>query len=76
MIRPVKTKEWIKFLESNGCYYVRTAASHDIYQCPQCKRKIVFRGQKKEIPPEHLKTNLKTMTKTLEELYKWIDKNC
>ena len=74
--RPVKTKCWIKFLEAHGCQYKRTKASHDHYKCPGCFRTITFRGKDKAIPPLHLQTNLKTMGKTLQELYDWIEKNC
>ena len=74
--RPVKTKDWIAFLQSNKCNYLRTKASHDHYKCPGCFRTITHREQDKEIPSMHLKTNLTTMGKTLAELYDWIDKNC
>ncbi len=74
--RPVKTKCWIKFLEENNCYKLRTTASHDLWKCSNCIRTITFREKDKEIPAMHLRTNLKTMSKTLEELYKWVDENC
>lgn len=74
--RPVKTKYWIKFLESQGCRYLRTKASHCHYKCPGCFRTITFRDAPKEIPALHLATNLATIGKTLQELYDWIEKNC
>lgn len=74
--RPVKTKCWIKFLEANNCRYKRTKASHEHYKCPGCFRTITFRTKDKSIPPLHLRTNLATMGKSLQELYDWIEKNC
>lgn len=74
--RPVKTKDWIAFLEGHNCKYIRTRASHDHYKCPNCIRTITHREKDKEIPALHAKTNLQTMGKTLQDLYEWIDKNC
>ncbi len=37
---------------------------------------IIFWGKKKEVPAAHLKTNMKTLGLTLEDLYKWVDENC
>lgn len=74
--RPVKTKFWVMFLKAHGCKYLRTKASHDHYKCPNCWRTITHREKNKEIPALHLRTNLKTMGKTLEYLYNWIEKNC
>lgn len=74
--RPVKTKDWIAFLESKNCYKARTKASHDHYKCPGCFRTITHREKDKEIPALHLKTNLFSMGLTLKDLYDWIDKNC
>lgn len=74
--RPIKTKDWLRFLEAKNCKYLRTKASHDHYKCPNCWRTITHKGKDKEIPAEHLRTNLKTMGLTLEYLYNWIDENC
>lgn len=74
--RPIKTKCWIAFLIANGCEYIRTKASHDHYKCPCSLRTITHREKDKEVPALHLKTNLTTMGKTLQELYEWVDKNC
>jgi predicted RNA binding protein YcfA (HicA-like mRNA interferase family) len=73
--RPVKTKDWVAFLEANKCSYIRTKASHDHYKCPGCFRTITHREKDKEIPAMHIRTNLATMGKTISELYDWIDKN-
>ena len=73
--RPVDTKDWVAFLIANGCKYKRTKASHFHYKCPGCIRTITFRENEKQIPPLHLKTNLQTMGKTLNDLYSWIEAN-
>jgi predicted RNA binding protein YcfA (HicA-like mRNA interferase family) len=74
--RPVKTKDWLEFLKSKNCKYIRTKASHVHYRCPNCWRTITYREKDKEIPAFHLKTNLSTMGLTLDDLYKWIEENC
>ncbi|MGV0828341.1 type II toxin-antitoxin system HicA family toxin [Empedobacter brevis] len=73
--RPIKTSDWIKFLESHDCKYKSTDASHVKYRCPGCIRPIIHREKDKDIPPFHLKTNLKTMGLTLKYLYDWLDNN-
>lgn len=73
--RPVKTKCWEAFLEAHNCKFQRTKASHDHWKCPGCFRTITHRGAEKEIPALHLSTNLKTMGKTMEYFYKWIEEN-
>lgn len=74
--RPVKTKDFVAFLKANNCTYLRTTASHDHYKCPNCWRTITIREKDKEIPAMHIKTNVRTMGKTLEDVYIWIEKNC
>lgn len=73
--RPVKTSDWVAFLDSLGCKYLRTKASHDHYKCPNCLRTITHREKDKEIPALHLRMNLQTMGMSLKDLYDWIDKN-
>lgn len=71
--RPVKVKDWIKFLKAHGCRYDRTT-NHEVWKCPNCRRSIIFRGHHKSIPPMHLKTNLDTMGYDLQYLYNWLEK--
>ncbi|HET7360993.1 MAG TPA: hypothetical protein VFI78_03585, partial [Salinimicrobium sp.] len=60
--RPIKKKFWIQFLKAHGCKKKRhKSTSHEHWKCPNCYRTIVFRGQNKEIPALHLKSNLETM---------------
>lgn len=74
--RPVKTKDWVAFLHHLGCKYLRTKSSHDHYKCPNCFRTITHREKDKEIPFLHIKTNMSTLNKPVEEVYKWIEENC
>lgn len=74
--RPVKTKDWRRFLLAHGCEKKRhKSTSHEHWKCPNCFRTITFRSQYKEIPALHIKTNLSSLGKTLSELYNWIEKN-
>ena len=73
--RPIKTKDWVAFLEAHGCKYKRTASSHDHYKCPNCFRTITHREKDPEIPALHLKTNLTTIGYSFEYLLEWIENN-
>jgi len=74
--RPVKLKDWIKFLVAHNCSKKRhKGTSHQHWKCPNCRRTITFRSQYKEIPAMHLKTNLTTMQYNLDYLYKWLENN-
>jgi predicted RNA binding protein YcfA (HicA-like mRNA interferase family) len=73
--RPLDTKCWEKFLTFKGYQYIRTSASHDQWT-KQGYRTIPVWGNKKQIPPLHLKTSCRTIGCTLQELYDWADENC
>ncbi len=73
---PIKTKHWESFLKNHGCSYLRTKSSHDHWLCPNCKRSIIFRGAKKEVPRFHIRTNLKSMGITMADFESWILDNC
>ena len=73
--RPVKISLWVRFLESKGCKYVSTKASHDKYKCPGCTRSIIHRENDKDIPALHIHTNLKSMGIDKNEFWKWIEDN-
>lgn len=73
--RPIKTKDWIRFLEAHDCQYKRTKASHSCYKCKGAKRPIVVREAHKEIPVLHLHTSLKSLGKTFDYLYAWLEGN-
>ena len=53
-----------RFLKSLGLVHKRTKSSHEIWDYPdesKLDRPVVFRGDEKEIPPTHIRTNLKTL---------------
>lgn len=74
--RPISTKCWEKFLKSKDCQYKSTEASHDKWRCKGCIRSIIFRGNEKEIPFAHIKTNLVTMDISKDVFWKWVKENC
>lgn len=74
--RPVPTKCWENYLKFNNCYYKSTEASHDKWCCKGCIRSIIFRGNEKEIPFAHIKTNLVTMNISRDVFWKWVKENC
>jgi len=73
--RPVKKKDWVKFLLAHGFEKKRhNGTSHEHWKKSNC-RTITFRNQHKEIPALHLKTNLTSMGYDLNYLYTWIENN-
>ena len=75
-IDSVTVKCWIAFLESKGCSYKSTEASHEKWRCPGCVRSIIFRGAQKEIPFFHIASNLKSMGVDKKEFKDWLAENC
>ena len=75
--RPIKTICWENFLTFKKCAFNKTAkGSHHKWKCPNCFQSIIFRGAEKEIPFDHIITNLRTMGVPKEEFIKWIEDNC
>lgn len=72
---PIRTKCWIKFLESKGCYPAR-GTNHTKWKCPGCLRSIIFDRGQKDIPHVHVRTNLKNMGFSIVDFTKWMDENC
>jgi predicted RNA binding protein YcfA (HicA-like mRNA interferase family) len=60
-MQEIPTLKWVKFITNHGCKYSRTSGSHDIYHKAGLKRPIVFRGNTKYIPIDHIKSNLSTL---------------
>lgn len=74
--RPVKKKDWIKFLKAHGFEKKRhKGTSHEHWKKKGVIRTIVFRSKPKEIPAMHLKTNLDSMGHDLKYLYNWLLNN-
>jgi hypothetical protein len=76
-IKPIPTKFFLKFLKSKGIVYIRTQASHDIYDNPQnpLLRPVVIRTKFKEIPLLHIHTSLENLGVTKKEFEEWLKKN-
>lgn len=58
-----------------GFRFSRSKGSHHQYSKPG-KRPIPVWQDEKQIPAFHLKTGCTTIGVSLEDLYKWADKNC
>jgi predicted RNA binding protein YcfA (HicA-like mRNA interferase family) len=72
-LKPVNTNKFRKFLAQIGCRYDRTEGGHEIWDRNDLLRPVVFRAHEKEIPPTHLRSNLRTLgieKKKYEEIMK------
>ena len=74
--KPIPTKKFKKFLKKQGCIYIRTEASHEIWdkKDDSLLRPITFWGHKKEVPGLHIHTSLQTLGITYKEFMKIIKK--
>ena len=68
----IKTKNFRKFLKSEGLEFYRTKGSHEIWGKLELTRPIVFQGAKKEIPAFHIRTCLRTLHISVEDFLKRI----
>ena len=75
-LHPVKVSCFEKFLIDMRCVYQRTKGSHIHYKCPNCFRTITFVKNLKEVPVNHIFTNLRTMKINRNLFLNWIEKNC
>ncbi|MFW5702414.1 MAG: type II toxin-antitoxin system HicA family toxin [Candidatus Dojkabacteria bacterium] len=64
--KPIKRKKFEKFLVYIGCELKRTKGDHFIYTKPGLRRPIVITNNK-DVPPFHIRTNLKTLNMTVKE---------
>jgi hypothetical protein len=65
-VKQIPTYKFVRWLESIGLKYERTASSHDHYNYPErhpkrLTRCITVRTKYKEVPMLHIHTNLKTL---------------
>ncbi len=76
-IKQIPTKKFIKFLKSLGLVYIRTEASHDVYDHPKnpLNRPVIVRTKNKDIPVLHIHTNLKTIGIDKSVFEEWLKKN-
>ena len=72
-LHPIKTRTFRKFLKKQNCKFVRIKGDHEIWRKQNLIRDIVFVTNEKEVPPFHIKTNLKTLNISVEEFLKIIN---
>lgn len=74
--RPIKTKIFINFLLFKGCYRLNknNGGSHFHWTKKGLKRRITIREADKDIPPLHIKTNLRTLGLEFSDLEDFINK--
>ena len=66
-VKQIPVGKFVKYLESLGLVYIRTTASHDYYNFPKghpkgsLLRPVTIRTKHKDIPLDHLHTNLQTL---------------
>jgi len=79
-IKQIPINKFIKYLESLGLVYIRTTASHDYYNYPDghpngsLPRPITIRTRYKDMPMEHIHTNLQTLGISKKQFEKDIQK--
>jgi len=75
-IKSVPTKIFIQFLKSRGIVYIRTHASHDIFDNPasSLSRPVVIRTKYKDIPLLHIHTTLENIGVSKKEFEEWLKK--
>ena len=61
MPNQVETKKFIKFLEFLGLRCIRIRSSHQVFAKDGLSRPCIVDSQFKNIPINHIKTNLKTL---------------
>ncbi len=73
--RALPTKCVKELLTHLGFSYDRTKGSHDQW-VRKGRRTIPIRGSEKQVPAIHLKTICKNTDFSIEDIYKWANKNC
>lgn len=73
-IKPIPTSKWVKFLKSQGLVYIRTKASHDIYDRldKPLLRPVTVVPKHKEVPRTHIHTSLENIGISKEAFEKLI----
>ena len=73
VLRPIKRSLFEKYLLSKGCFLNRISGGHAVYDGAGLNRPIIIQTHFKEIPINHIKSNLNTLGETLEQFYKDIE---
>jgi predicted RNA binding protein YcfA (HicA-like mRNA interferase family) len=71
----VSLKDFIRFLESYGCKEIRHTKGHYKYSHSKATRPITFQDHIDPVPLMVIKTNLKTLGLTLDDVRKFLVKN-
>jgi predicted RNA binding protein YcfA (HicA-like mRNA interferase family) len=68
-MKPIQTAKFKTFLSHIGLVYKRTKGDHEIWDRPDdsLPRPVTFITNEKDVPPFHIKTNLKTIGMTTQE---------
>ena len=68
-MKTVPLKTWRKFLKSQGLVKIRRKGSHEAWDRPDGSllRPVIFRATRKEVPIDHIKSNLTTLGISLQE---------
>ncbi len=80
-IRQIPVKVFIQYLRNLGLVFIRTKGDHDIWNYPdghprgKLMRPVVFRSKEKDIPVDHISTNLKTLGITNTQFEQAIKEN-
>ncbi len=80
-IRQIPVKVFIQYLRNLGLVYIRTKGDHDIWNYPdghprgKLMRPVVFRSKEKDVPVDHISTNLKTLGITNTQFEQAIKEN-
>ncbi len=80
-IRQIPVKVFIQYLRNLGLVFIRTKGDHDIWNYPdghprgKLMRPVVFRSKEKDVPVDHISTNLKTLGITNTQFEQAIKEN-
>lgn len=72
-MHPVKVSDFRKFLSSQGFTFDRTKGDHEIWIKPGVNRPVVFPTKDKELSPFFIKSNLKTMELSFDDIDKFLN---
>lgn len=70
----LKTTKFKRFLKAYGWKYLRHNDGHEVWQKKGYNRPVIFQTRKREIPKTNIRSNLKTMGLTFDDLIKWLGK--
>jgi len=74
MANTVPTKKFLKWLKSKGLVFISGKGSHEKWDYPVNKldRPIIVKTNLKDVPKDHISTNLNTLGISKEDFYEEI----